>query len=452
MTDITLTELSHINGDVILPDHEDYETLRSTYIKQGSPAVIVLPQTADDIAAAIRYARDHQLTLTVRSGGHSLSGQATNNGGVLIYMSHFNSIDVLNEEQGLVRIGTGATWGDVARTLSEHGLALSSGDTNSVGVGGLTLGGGIGWMVRKYGLTIDSLVAADIVTADGRHLHVSADENADLFWALRGGGGNFGVVTAFEFRAQRVKNVVGGLISYGTEEAQSVLTQWAEVMRTAPEELNSTLILFSGFGPDFPAQVMVYACYAGEDETQANAAIQPLLELGTVKHQDISLRPYHHMLEDIPGSPEGLQFMGDAGFIKNLNEEVISALVSNFGTSGTPMLHIRSLGGAFSRVPTDATAFAHRDYEAIFWMTTMVPATLPAEEVNARRQKAWQPLAGYVSGTYINFLSESSEDAVRRAYPSATYQRLADIKAAYDPDNLFHHNYNIRPEAKPTTA
>ncbi len=452
MNNTPIADLTHqITGHVVLPDHADYTALRRSYTKNGSPAVIVVPQTVDDIAAALRCARDHQLMLSVRSGGHGLTGQSTNEGGLVINMSQFNQIDVLDTEQGLVRIGTGAKWGDAAKALSAHGLALSSGDTSSVGVGGLTLGGGIGWMVRKYGLTIDSLVAADIVTGDGRHLHVSADENADLFWALRGGGGNFGVVTAFEFRAQKIQNVVGGLVSYDLAEAHSVLTRWVDVMRTAPEELNSTLILFSGFGPDYPPQVMVYVCYAGEDETQANAAIQPLLELGTVTHQDITRRPYHHMLEDTPGEPEGLQFMGDCGFVKRLDADVIAALTANYGTPGTPMLHIRSLGGAFSHVPADATAFAHRDYEAVFWMTTMLPASLPHEEVNAKRQQAWQPLAGYVSGTYINFLSDAGENSVSIAYPPATYQRLAEVKAAYDPDNLFRNNHNIRPAPKPTT-
>jgi FAD/FMN-containing dehydrogenase len=237
----------HIAGDVIGPASPAYERLRNVFNRQGSPAAIVQVHTAADIVTALRFAREQGLTVAVRSGGHGLSGLATNDDGLVIDLGAFNQVEVLDPARHLVGIGAGAQWGEAARALAAHGLALSSGDTNQVGVGGLTLGGGIGWMVRTYGLTIDSLRAAQVVTADGRILRTSAEEHPDLFWAIRGGGGNFGIVTFFEFEAQPCPNVIGGTVTYEASAAESVLSGWARAMREAPAELNSTFVLFSGF-------------------------------------------------------------------------------------------------------------------------------------------------------------------------------------------------------------
>jgi FAD/FMN-containing dehydrogenase len=435
---------SRITGQVVLPDDPAYEGLRNGIVQAGSPAVVVLPESHADVAAAIRFARDHHLKLTVRSGGHSQSGMSTNDGGMIIDLSCFNAIEVLDSQRHLVRLGAGVRWGEAAKALSEHGLAISSGDTNSVGVGGLTLGGGIGWLVRKHGLTIDSLEAAEIVTADGRALRVSAQEHPDLFWALRGGGGNFGVVTAFEFRAQPLRTVVGGMAIYDLAESESVLTKWAAAMRSAPEELNSTLVLFPGFGPQVPAQLMVLICYGGEDEAAARQAIQPLLELGTLKNQTIQAKPYYAMLEEAL-QPPGVKFVSQNGFVKTLNKDVIAALAANYGRPGTPILQIRSLGGAVARVSPEATAFAHRDNEAFVLAASFVPIDASPEQAAQKRAEIWEPLKAYASGAYVNFLTDASEASVAAAYPSATYARLASVKAAYDPDNVFNQNHNIIP-------
>jgi FAD/FMN-containing dehydrogenase len=442
---LTLTDLkSHITGDVVMPDSPEYNDLRNGVAQTGSPAVIVQVQNNTDVAAAIAYARDNQLKLTVRSGGHSQSGMSTNVGGMVIDLSHFNTVEVIDPARHLVRIGAGAKWGDAAQALAAHDLAISSGDTNSVGVGGLTLGGGIGWLVRKFGLTIDSLEAAEIVTADGRTLRVSENEHPDLFWALRGGGGNFGVVTAFEFRAQPVKSIVGGMAIYDLAEAETILAKWSEYMRGAPEELNSTLILFSGFGPQVPPALMVLLCYGGDDEAAANKAIQPLLELGTLKQQTIEKKPYFKMLEDSP-TPPGIKAVGQNGFIKTLSKDVIAAFAANYGRPGTAIIQIRSLGGAVARVPADATAFAHRDYEVFVLAAMLKPTDTTPEEASRIRQEFWQPLKPYASGAYVNFLTDASEPSVATAYPSATYARLANVKAKYDPDNVFNQNHNIKP-------
>lgn len=433
-----------IAGEVVLPDSPDYNGLRNSLARAGSPAIIVKPKNSEDVAAAIRFARDNRLTLSVRSGGHSASGMSTNDGGMVIDLSHFNTVEVVDPARRLVRVGAGARWGDVAKALAEHGLAVSSGDTNSVGVGGLALGGGIGWLVRKHGLTIDSLEAAEIVTADGRALHVSAQEHPDLFWAIRGGGGNFGVVTSFDFRAQPLKNIIGGMVIYDLAEVETALPKWADAMRAAPEELNSTAVIFPGFGPQVPPSLMILLCYGGEDEAAANAAIRPLLELGTVRQQTIEKKPYYAMLEDAQ-MPPGVKAVSDNGFVKTLDRDVLAALTTNYGKPGTAIIQIRSLGGAMRRIDPAATAFAHRDYEAFVLAAAIVPMDMPQEQVEHIRQAAWQPLKPFASGAYINFLSDAGEPSVTTAYPAQTYARLARVKAAYDPDNVFNQNHNIKP-------
>lgn len=437
---------NRIAGEVVVSTSPSYDELRNVFNRAGSPAVIVRVEGNDDIVTALRFAREHQFTLSVRSGGHGLSGQATNNGGLVLDLAHLNAVEILDPEQRLVRIGAGARWGEVAKALATHGLAISSGDTNQVGVGGLTLGGGIGWMVRKYGLTIDSLRAAEIITADGRVLRVSAEEHPDLFWAIRGGGGNFGIVTSFDFRVQPHTAVVGGSVIYDMAEAETVLAAWTSSMREAPEELNATIVLFPGFGPQAGPQIMVLLCYAGDDEAGANKAIAPFLHLGTVKGQNIQKKPYYAMLENA-ALPPGLQMISQDGFLKTLSKEALGVITANYGRAGSPIIQIRSLGGAMARVSPQATAFAHRENEALVIMAAFAPSDAPEEQVRHIRQMAWRPLEPLATGAYANYLSEAGEASVAAAYPSATYAHLASIKAIYDPDNVFNQNQNIKPAA-----
>jgi FAD/FMN-containing dehydrogenase len=442
----SVAELTNrITGDVVASDSAEYETLRHVFNHRGSPAVIVRPQSDEDIVTALRFAREQRLVVSIRSGGHLLTGQATNDGGLVIDLAHFNTVTLLDGAQRLARVGAGAHWGDVAKALAQHDLAISSGDTNQVGVGGLTLGGGIGWMVRTHGLTIDSLRAAEIITADGRVLRVSAEEHPDLFWAIRGGGGNFGVVTTFDFEAQPSKGIVGGMVTYDTAEAKAVLANWVSAMREAPDELNSTLVLFSGFGPQAPPQVMVHLCYAGDDESVARDAIGPLLRLGAVKSEDIRKKPYYAMLEDAQVLPPTVRLAGHNGFVKTVSADLIEVLAAQYGQAGAPIAQIRRLGGAMARVSQEATAFAHRENEALVVIPAFAPADAPAEQVQQIREAAWRPLAPCSYGAYGNFLSEASEASVAAAYPGETYTRLARIKAIYDPENLFNQNLNIPP-------
>lgn len=438
---------NRIAGEVIAPSSPSYDERRRVFNRAGSPALIVRPQSHEDIAAAIRFARERRLELSVRAGGHGWSGLATNNGGLVIDLTSLDTVRVVDQERRLVRVGAGARWGDVARSLAPHGLAISSGDTNQVGVGGLTLGGGIGWMARTYGLTIDSLVAAELVTADGRVLHVSEWEHPDLFWAIRGGGGNFGVVTSFDFRAQPMRDIVGGSVIYDPSEAESVLAAWAEAMRGASEALNSTIVLFPGFGPQAPAQIKVLVCYAGDDEARANEAIQPLLRLGAVQSRDIEKKPYAAMLEDAVSPPPPLKLAGSSAFIKSLSAEAVAALAANYGQPGKPIAQIRALGGAVARVSPEATAFAHRENEALVIVPVFAPRETSEEQTRQMIQGAMRPLAPFASGAYLNFVSDTSADTVAAVYPDATYANLAAVKATYDPENIFNQNQNIKPGA-----
>lgn len=444
----TLTEFSdRITGDVVVPTNPEYDALRTVFNRAGHPAVIVRAQCNGDIVTALRFAREQRLPLSVRSGGHGVSGQATNDGGIVLDLSCIDQVEVLDPARRLVRVGAGAHWGDVAKVLAAHDLAISSGDTRQVGVGGLTLGGGIGWMVRTYGLTIDNLRAAELVTADGSVVRASAEEHPDLFWAIRGGGGNFGVVTSFEFVAQPCAAVIGGSVVYDTTEAETVLANWANAMCDAPDELNSTIVLFSGFGPQMPPQITVMLCFAGDNEATANAAIAPFLRLGPVRSQDIQRKLYYAMLEDAAPPPPSLKMESHNGFVKTLSNEVLETLAAAYGHQGAPIAQIRRLGGAMARVSPQATAFAHREYEALVTVPAFAPVDTPAEQVQRIRQVAWGPLASLTSGAYGNFLSDTSEASVAAAYPSTTYTRLADIKAIYDPENVFNQNLNIKPAA-----
>ncbi|NUR98649.1 MAG: FAD-binding oxidoreductase, partial [Kribbellaceae bacterium] len=268
-------------GEIVEPQDAGYDAASRTVLVQGSPAHVFRPANVSDVQKAVRFAVDSGLALAVRGGGHSFPGFGTNDGGVVIDLSGLAAIDVVDKDKHLVRIGGGATWGQVAAALAPHNLAISSGDTKSVGVGGLTLSGGLGWKVRKYGLALDSLVAVDVVTAAGDVVRASADENPNLFWAVRGGGGNFGVVTAFEFAAHPTTDIHFGKVAFPANEIADVLPRWAEYLRTAPAELTSIASFANPFlgGPEAPLEIQV--AYDGDDPDLAAQAIDPIRALGT---------------------------------------------------------------------------------------------------------------------------------------------------------------------------
>ncbi|GAA3500030.1 FAD-binding oxidoreductase [Streptomyces prasinosporus] len=432
-----------VDGEVILPGDDAYDAHRDIFVHKGSPDVIVRCHGTEDVRRALAFARAEGLRVSVRSGGHSNAGLSTDNGGLVIDVSPLNGIDVVDAGRGLVRLGPGAQWGQVARALQEHGLSFSSGDTDQVGVGGLLLGGGIGWTVRSSGLALDNLVAAEVVTADGRVLRASADENADLFWGLRGGGGNFGVVTSFEVSARPLPRVHFGSITYPASEAASVVKGWARAMREAPEELTSHVQIFPSFGGD-PAPVNILVCYAGEDATAASEAIAPLVELGTVASKDIALVAYPDVLDQAGELPPDWEPMVRNRFVRQCGDEFVDALLTGARAFDNLFVELRSLGGALNRVPADATAFAHRDAEVMLNTAKLGPradneAALP--ELSA----FWAALAPFTDGAYSNFLSELDADDMAAVYPPETYARLQAVKDAYDPEDVFSRTPRVRP-------
>jgi FAD/FMN-containing dehydrogenase len=441
---MSLTE-NDLTAEVLRPGDHGYDDAAKVFFARGRPALVVRPRDRDEVAAALRGAVRDDLEVSVRSGGHSPLGHSTNTGGIVIDLAHLNAVEVLDADRRLVRVGGGATWGEVAAALDRHGWGLTSGDTSDVGVGGLTLGGGMGWMVRRHGLAIDNLVGARVVTADGRLVNASAEEHADLFWALRGGGGNFGVVVDFDFVAQEVSTVHYGTVTYQLDDPADLLRRWRDVMRLAPDELSSTLALLPQM-PGGPRMANLLLCYAGAPGTavaDADAAIEPMLELGTVIRASISERRYAEILEEAQ-HPPGVRLVTRNAMVPTLDDDVIAAIEALSGTPAPVAIAVRSLGGAFGRVPSDATAFAHRDAEAMVVGLMILPETATDADVG-QALAPWRIVAALGTGTYVNFQGSATDEDVAAAYPPATYARLAAVKDAYDPGNVFALNHNVQP-------
>ncbi|HZM64334.1 MAG TPA: FAD-binding oxidoreductase [Candidatus Saccharimonadales bacterium] len=432
---------NNLDGELALPGDPAYKKASTIFVKKGTPAVVAIPKTAQDITKALAFARDTRLAVSVHNGGHSVAGHSTNDGGLVIDMHRFDDIQVIDKAQQIVRIGAGATWEAVAKALQPHGLGISSGDTKTVGVAGLTLAGGVGWMVRRDGLALDNLVAAELVMADGQLLRVTSTEHPDLFWAIRGGGGNFGVATNFEFKAQPVDHVFAGMVMYDMKDLQKALRGWRDYMRTAPEEL-TTMFLVMPANPAFagmPTSVMILLCHAGGKETDVMKTIKPLLHLGTVLKKDITRKHYADVLEEVH-PPKDMKVITNNAFIQTLNDEVVDTICA----AKDQMLQIRSLGGAMNRVPQGATAFAHRDNEVLIVAPTFV-APDASEATITKALTPWRNIQAFSNGTYCSFSSQDTDETIAAAYPKDTYAKLARIKKQYDPKNLFDHNYNIKP-------
>ncbi len=434
-------------GDLIEPGAAEYEAASRSLFASGSPAQILRPKSVRDVQAAVRFAARTGLSLSVRGGGHGFPGFATNDGGVVIDLSSLANVEIIDDEHHLVRIGGGATWGRVAAALAPHGLAISSGDTKSVGVGGLTLTGGIGWKVRKYGLALDQVVAADVVIADGAVVHASAQENPELFWAIRGGGGNFGIVTAFEFVAHPTTDVFYGSIAFPLSERASVLQGWADYLRSAPDELTSVVTLANPVAGGPEASLEIHVVFDGEDPDRAAEALDPIRHLGTVIDDRVVLTPYADTLEDGATPPPGIHFVTRSAFVdKESVAEVLQILAEVAASKGSPVIGLRSVSGAVSRVPNDATAYAHRQAELMFLTLTAGPEPV-VEVAKPALDAIWGKLTPHIRGAYANFLGSATDEDVAAIYPTQTMTRLAAIKGQYDPGNVFARNHNVRPSS-----
>lgn len=439
----TLEDLRQsLEGNIIVPGDPGYDQASAILIRKGSPAVIVMAKSPADVARAIAYAREHSLVISIRSGGHSNAGLSTNDGGIIIDVSHMNDVTVLDKSTGRVRVGAGAKWGDVAKTLDAAGLGISSGDTSSVGVSGLVLGAGVGWMVRKYGLALDSLQSVELVTAEGEVITASGSSHPDLFWALRGGGGNFGVATTFEFTAHPVGQVYFGPIMFAPTDVAAWLKGWRDVMRTAPEELTTmAMILPENSMGQNPAMHVVLCCWDGDDEAAANAALAPLRALAPVVNNAVVKKRYYEVLEEAH-PPQGVHIEVNNAFFNDFSDEVIQKVVAAYQKGS--LFQIRSVGGAMSRIAPDATAFAHRGSK-ILVVAPQFFSTDVTEEAIQQGLQTWRDIAATSQGAYINFFSRATEQEVNAAYPAETYKKLATVKKTYDPHNVFNQNINIKP-------
>lgn len=405
----------------------------------------VRPATPEDVAAEVRRAHRESTTITVVSGGHGpWSNEASD--GVRIELSELADIGI---EETTVRIGGGATWGAVASALAPEGLALSSGDTSTVGVGGLTLGGGIGWMVRAWGLAVDQLVGAQVVTAAGDIVEASETENADLFWALRGGGGNFGIVTRFDFRAHRLPALVHGeyVIASG---AAPVLRETRDLIRTAPRELTVTYMDVPAMDPSAPAGARLAAVWAGGDVDALTAVMQPVAALDGVQ-ATVTTPAYRDILLEMPTpeagaeAPEPPGFLGGNGLYAELDDELIDRLVAFREKYPASVVFLRSLGGAFGEVAQENTPFPARSAS---WFVMAGGFDIPGlvdEDTRAAILADWQGIEVGRLAEYGNFAATERPEAVPGMFTPDAYERLRAVKEKWDPENLFRRNHNIAP-------
>jgi FAD/FMN-containing dehydrogenase len=444
---------SRLLGSLVRPGDDKYDESRQlmNMFHDGHPAYIVRAADVADVLYAVNFAREQKLPITVRSGGHSIPGYSMADDSVVVDLSGMKRVSV-NPKKRTLRAQPGATTADVLAATQPHGLALSTGDTASVGLGGLTTGGGIGFLVRKFGLTIDSLRSVNIVTANGHYLTASAVRNADLFWAIRGGSGNFGIVTSFEFNLQPVGTIVGGAIFLPA--TREVLRGYADYATTAPDELTTIAgVMMAPPLPFIPAEwhfkpvFNILVVYAGEPE-EGQAVVSPLLALAEPIADVIMPMPYPGIYEFTADIAQRLHATVRSGFMDGLPDAAIETIMDDVEAGFDPfaMVQIRALGGAFARVPADATAFAHRD-KSIF----LAVINLGAEEEHRQwAETLWKRLKPHTSGVYVNFLDKEGDERVHEAYPPTTYERLADVKLRYDPRNVFNLNQNIKPAGSST--
>jgi FAD/FMN-containing dehydrogenase len=411
-------------------------------MRSGSPGLVLRPRDAAEVADALAFAREQEVPLAIRSGGHGISGRSTNDGGVVIDLASLDGIDVLDPESGRVRLGPGARWGHVAQALAPHGLAMSSGDYGDVGVGGLATTGGLGFLARRHGLTIDHVAAAELVLADGTIVRADTEQNPDLLWAVRGAGANFGIVTALELDAYRLSDVVFSVMLFDGGDAASLLERWGGVVERAPRELTSFLYGFSRRGSS--PVVRVVSVYAGDDTQAAVDALTPLLEVGPVLDQQAQLAPYAAILPAHDNRHEGGQDpLVSNGFTTSLTPELSRRLADGLSTRVAPWLAIRAVGGAVNDVDPSATAYPHRHQ-------AFNVSSVGGHERDF--QGHWDDLRPHLDGLYLSFETDRREERLHDAFPGETLTRLRELKVRYDPDNVFDQNFPIRPARRQPRA
>jgi FAD/FMN-containing dehydrogenase len=450
-------------GDVITRSDARYDDARSIWNGDidRRPALIARCASADDVAAAVRFGTEHDLEISVRGGGHSYGGASVAQDGLMIDLSRMNEVAV-DPVARIATCGGGATWAAVDAATQEHGLATVGGNISHTGIAGLTLGGGMGWLTPKLGLTIDTLQACELVTAGGRILRVSGNEHPELFWALRGGGGNFGVVTRFEYRLQEVGPLVNvGLFFWTADRGREALRFCRDVLPTLPDDMGVEMVGMNAPPAPFVPEhyhfalgyALVVAGFGSPEEHER--AVRPIVEEGAPQFHVITPMPYvevQRMLDDT--APWGIRGYEKGLSTAAMSDQVIDVITEHFPRKSSPMslVVLFSLRGAYSRVSDGATAFGgSREPHFVVTIPAIAPTAELLEADRAWARAFWKDLLPYASrgiGGYVNFMAEYEEDRVRAAY-GPKYERLAQIKSQYDPQNVFHLNMNITPSLQP---
>jgi alkanesulfonate monooxygenase SsuD/methylene tetrahydromethanopterin reductase-like flavin-dependent oxidoreductase (luciferase family)/FAD/FMN-containing dehydrogenase len=424
-------------ADAVEPGDSAFARVRSTYLRAGSPGLVLRPRDTAGVVDALAYARRHpDVPLGIRSAGHGVSGRSTNDGGIIIDVSRMNAIEILDEKTRRIRVEAGARWQEIAAALAPHGWALTSGDYGGVGVGGLATAGGVGWLAREHGLTIDHLRAAEVVLADGSIVRVSEHENPDLFWAIRGAGANFGIVTSFEFEVDEIGDSIGwAQLALEASDPATLLERWGAAVEAAPRDLTSELIM-GGIKQNKPAVAQVLAVVDSEDPDTIIERLQPLADAALLLDQSVQLVPYSAVMANAQGgSHDGRgEPHSRSGLLEHITPEFAAAAQRLLESGAVYFFQIRSVGGAVSDVDADATAYANRSANV----------SVVALGANGERRDAmWEEVYEYFTGLYLSFETDLRVERLEDAFPPATLSRLRQLKDRYDPDNMFRDNFNV---------
>ena len=442
---------SNLRGQLLCAGDDGYEEARKIWnsMIDRRPALIARCAGVADVIHGVNFARAHHLLVAVRGGGHNVAGNAVCDGGLMIDLSRMNGMRV-DPVRRTARAEAGLTWGEFDHETQAFGLATTGGQISTTGISGLTLGGGWGYLARKYGLASDNLLSVDLVTADGQLLIASGTEHEELFWGLRGGGGNFGVVTSFEYQLHRVGPLLAGIVIHPFEKAMEVLKFYRDFTSTAPDELASAVVLVTM--PDGTPVAAIVVCYNGPIEA-GERILKPLRAFGAPLADQIGTIPYTAAQKLVDAFyPSGLQNYWKSSFLQEISDAAIDTMVAYCANRPSPMCHgliEHPLGGAVSRVDGEATAFNHRDVKYSFMSIGQCTDPPEAERCVRWARELWEALQPFATGAvYVNYLGQEADEGRERvlaAYGPEKYQRLVALKNKYDPSNLFRLNQNIKP-------
>lgn len=443
-----------LRGDITLPGDNGYHEARKVYngMIDKKPGIIARCVDVADVIQAVNFGRENNLLIAVRGGGHNGGGLGICDDGLVIDLSGIKFVRV-NTEDNTVRVGGGNVWGEVDHATHAFGLAIPAGIISTTGVGGLTLGGGVGHLSRKYGLTIDNLLEADMVLADGSFVTVNENKHPDLFWAIRGGGGNFGIVTSFKFQGHPLSTVIGGPTLWPVEQTEEIMAWYHEFIHNAPEELNGFVATMVIPGPPFPESLHlrqfcgIVWCYAGDDQEKFDELFKPVLAMKP-EFEHVGPMPYPSVQTLFDGlMPPGMQWYWRADFFDELGPEARAEHEKYGSCIPTPLsqMHLYPISGAPSRVAPDATPWAYRDAKYAGVIVGVDPDPANADKLTQWCKDYWNALHPHsMGGAYSNFMMDEGQERVQASFKH-NYERLVAIKSKYDPDNLFRVNQNIRP-------